>query len=651
MNKEELNEFIKTNRENYSIQLKRHHLSLYDEIDNLYNFKTFGQKLYHFIYGENSGKCEVCGKICMFDSFYKGYRKKCSYTCAGSSRHTKSREVRKCVICSSEFEIYKNREKTTCSNICLLKLNASPEVVTKRMVSLKKTMIEKYGVDHSSKLPDSVKKSKKTKLERYGDENYINVEKGRRTKLKKYGRENYVNTEKSKLTKLERYGDGNYNNREKFRSTNLHLYGVEYPIQSDHFKTKQKITFTEKFGGIGLKSDELRKKIELTNLMKYGFKVASQNQTVINNSKRTWYDKTYEMLLNTDRLENKVKPLFSKEEYEGSKKKYKFLCLKCNVEFVGSIEDGKIPRCLSCYPFTTNHSKPELEILEFLKSLGILDSDIINHDRKILKGLELDFYLPKFNLAIEFNGIIWHSECMGNKDKRYHLNKTEECAKSNIHLVHIFEPEWELKKDIIKSKLKHILKLNTIDKVYARKCELKEISSFIKNSFLNTHHLQGSDKSTISIGAFYNDELVSVMTFGKPRIALGSKNSVSDEYELYRFCVSKSVIGIASKMLNYFIKKYSPTKIITYADRRFSNNSSFYNKLGFVFEKNTTPNYWYFSLKLPYEVYHRYSFRKSELHKKLQNFNADLSEWENMKLNGYDRIWDCGNLKYIWTKQ
>ncbi len=449
MNKDQLKVFIKENTDNYTIQLRRHHSELYIEIDKLYNFNTFGEKLYHFLYGDDCGKCEICNNLCKFDGLHKGYRQRCSYKCLAENRHRVSNEVRKCVICNKEFEIYKKREKTTCSNECLLKLNASPETCEKRMISLKKSMMEKYGVSHSSYLPDFAKTVKQTKLERYGDENYTNVNKMRQTKSEKYGDEWFNNIKKGKQTKLERYGDENYNNREKFRTTNMELYGVKYPIQSSFFKDKQKNTFLEKFGGIGLQSPELKEKIYTTNLLKYGYKVPTQNKDVIENAKRTWYNKMYEILITTDRLENKVKPLFSKEEYFGSKEEYKFLCLKCNAEFIGGVEDGKVPRCLICYPFTPNFSKPEIEVLEFLKDIGIPENDIITHNRKILDGLELDFYLPKFNLAIEFNGMIWHSECMGNKNKFYHINKTEKCEKLNIKLIHIFEYEWETKKEIL----------------------------------------------------------------------------------------------------------------------------------------------------------------------------------------------------------
>ena len=206
MTKDELNVFVNQNKENYSIQLKRCYPFLYNEIDKLYSFATFGQKLYHFIWGDNIGKCEICNNQCKFDGIHKGYRKRCSYKCLAASQHRISNEIRKCIICGKEFEFYKRREKTTCSNKCLLKLNFSPEVNKKRMDTLEKTMIKKYGIKHPSQLPKFGDVVKQTKLLRYGDENYVNIEKCKLTKMKKYGNENYNNTTKNEATCMKKYG-------------------------------------------------------------------------------------------------------------------------------------------------------------------------------------------------------------------------------------------------------------------------------------------------------------------------------------------------------------------------------------------------------------------------------------------------------------
>jgi hypothetical protein len=139
------------------------------------------------------------------------------------------------------------------------------------------------------------------------------------------------------------------------------------------------------------------------------------------------------------------------------------------------VDDGKIPRCLKCYPYETGKqiSKAETEILEWLTVLNI--NDVIINDRTILKGKELDIYIPSHSLAIEFNGLYWHSELNG-KDKNYHLNKTIKCKEQDIQLIHIFEDEWLDKQDIIKNIIK--IKLRLIEeKVYGRKCVIKELES------------------------------------------------------------------------------------------------------------------------------------------------------------------------------
>ena len=130
-------------------------------------------------------------------------------------------------------------------------------------------------------------------------------------------------------------------------------------------------------------------------------------------------------------------------------------------------------------------------------------------------------------------------------------------------LIHIFEHEWINKQTIIKSKLKALFNVEQ-ERIYARKCIIKEISNKEKNEFLNQFHIQGEDKSKVKLGLFYEEELVAVITFGKPRF---NKNY---EYELIRYATSKHVIGGATKLLKYFERNYKPKSIITYADRRFS---------------------------------------------------------------------------------
>jgi len=269
------------------------------------------------------------------------------------------------------------------------------------------------------------------------------------------------------------------------------------------------------------------------------------------------------------------------------------------------------------------------------------------HCLTILKTQELDFYLPEHSVAVEVNGLRYHSEAVGKKDKNYHLNKTKECEKLGIRLVHIFEDEIVHKPRIVENKLKNVLKYGK-KPLYARKCEVREISGDVKNIFLDKYHSQGKCTSSVNLGLFYNNHLVSVMTFAPP--SRKTKNYMLEfgYYDLNRYCGNFNfyVIGGASKMLKYFERNYKPKKIISFAEKTWSQGELYY-KLGFSFDYELPPDYKVTTGCYPYITYHKSNFKKDSLAKKLNNFDPDLSEWGNLLANGYDRIWDCGKIKFI----
>jgi hypothetical protein len=288
--------------------------------------------------------------------------------------------------------------------------------------------------------------------------------------------------------------------------------------------------------------------------------------------------------------------------------------------------------------YPTYRSKSEVEIEEFLRSLGVR---VIVCDKKQLSGIELDLYLPDHNIGIEYNGLYWHSENQG-KNKNYHINKTTKCLEKNIHLIHIFSDEWLSKKEIIKNRLINLLKINE-SKIYARKCKVVQITKKEKTDFLTKNHIQGNDNSSIYFGLTYNNTLVSVMTFGKLRKILGNKQCGENTYELYRFC-SNNVVGGFSKLLDFFINEYKPNRIITYANRNWSPSDKycFYSKVGFTYIGETKPNY---SYTKKYDIReHRFNYRKDRLVK--MGHSSDKTETQIMYELGFDRIWDTGNLKY-----
>ena len=68
---------------------------------------------------------------------------------------------------------------------------------------------------------------------------------------------------------------------------------------------------------------------------------------------------------------------------------------------------------------------------------------------------------------------------------------------------------------------------------------------------------------------------------------------------------------------------------------------------GFEYIKNTSPNYFYTTGNKFLPLYSRQQFQKHKLEKKLEDFNHNLSEAQNMFNNGFRRIWDAGHIKLI----
>ena len=282
-----------------------------------------------------------------------------------------------------------------------------------------------------------------------------------------------------------------------------------------------------------------------------------------------------------------------------------------------------------------------IELFQFIESN--YNSEILIKDKSLIDK-ELDIYLPQLNIAFEFNGLWWHNEL--NKTENFHLEKTELCHNKNVQLFHIWEDDWLYKKEIVKSMI--LNRLGKIqNKIYARKCEIKQIKNpKLIRDFLNNNHIQGYTTSKINIGLYYNNDLVSLMTFGKKRIVMSHKN-VNNEWELNRFCnkVNTNIIGGASKLFKYFIENYNPIEIITYANRSYSIGKLYY-KLGFEYIHKTKPNYYYVVDKIRK---HRFSFRKNFLIRK--GFDPKKTEHEIMLERKIYRIYDSGQLKFIWKNK
>ena len=265
------------------------------------------------------------------------------------------------------------------------------------------------------------------------------------------------------------------------------------------------------------------------------------------------------------------------------------------------------------------------------------------HNREILNGMEIDIFIPPLKLGIEYNGLRWHSEEFG-KDHRYHLDKLNKCNEQGIKLIQIFEDEWINHRDICESKLKQICGLNTNPKIYARKCEIREISN--KNEvyeFLDKNHIQGRTGFTIALGAYYQNNLVGVMTFKKEK---------EGYWDLNRFAtdINYQCVGIGGKLFKHFTRNYPFIEIKSFADRRWTTDptNNLYTKLGFDFDSYVPPSYWYYNPKFnPYIRFHKFGFRKQHLHNQY-GLPLTMTEHEMTTALGYTRIWDCGLIKYVY---
>jgi hypothetical protein len=404
---------------------------------------------------------------------------------------------------------------------------------------------------------------------------------------------------------------------DKHRETCQANYGVDNPLQSSIIKQKHRETCQANYGVDNpLQSSIIKQRIKELHIKNHNVPHQSQKH----------------LTLQTIELMNSVN--FLSEQHHDNK----FTVFKI-AEILG------VNHSALCAKF----NKFNIKILRFKQSQGerdickiLTDCNIafICNARDIIPPLELDIFLPDYNIAIEFNGVYWHSELQGINSK-YHLTKTLRCKQLNIRLIHIFDSEWQIHSDIVRSRILSILQKNST--IFARKSKIVSVSNSKAIEFFNNTHIQGYTSAKINLGLEYNNELVAVMSFGKSRF------NKHVEWELIRYSnkLNYSVVGGAGKLFNNFIKNYDPTSVISYSDKRW-NTGELYLQLGFKYSHSSSPNYFYFNINYPNTLISRQQFQKHKLKNILEVFDENLSEWQNMINNNYDRIWDCGNDVFIW---
>lgn len=469
--------------------------------------------------------------------------------------------------------------------------------------------------------------------------------------LKKYGVEYACQSEeikeKIKQSNLEKYGtEFSFQSevvKNKIKQSMLDRYGVEHALQSKDILNKMYASNKEKYGYDNpFNSSSIQNKIKESNLKKYGCENPFSNKQIQEKIHNTFKEKynvsIYKQkdMINLDIWNDDEKFIQLLEGYDHKPTTFE-LTEFFNCERTCILNKIHKLSCEHLVSFSSNRSHFEDEIIRWL-SEELKIKKIINNDKKTLNSgkKEIDIYLPEYKFGIEFNGEYWHSELVENYQDHNgrstkHQEKSLLAEEKGIFLFNIFEREWEDQRTqkIIKSRIKNMLNLEK-NKIHGRKCVIKEITVEEKKKFLQENHIQGNDRSSIYIGLFYKDVLVSCMTFKK------SKDNYS--YELSRFCnlINCVIVGAASKLFKYFLKHYTKhgDTIVSYSD--FSKaKGGLYNTLGFKYESLNTPNYWWIN------------FETGDVRSRYQEQSA--GEVKRMHDQNYYRVCDCGTKTWIYT--
>ena len=456
---------------------------------------------------------------------------------------------------------------------------------------MKKSMLERYGVDNANYVSEFNEKRIDTNNEKYGVsyptksseiQKKIKSTVSKRTELSKV-----LINEKRINTNLERYGVEHHMKldvqKEKVFSTNIKKYDSKVPLQNPDIRKKSSETIKTQTTEFKLSK---RLKTQKTILSKYGVPSVSRIGIptdildILDSKEKLSHiisGKTRQEVLKILNIANHTLYLYAK--------KY-------------DIQDHFL---------TDTKSRPEKEIDEFVKSLGF--TTIIG-DRKILNGKEIDIFIPEKNVAIEHCGLYFHTESE-QRDKNYHYEKFKNCKEKGIQLITIFGDEWEYKTEVVKRKITNILGMTEFlnDVLYF----VKEIESNETKEFIEQYDIQEYEISTVKYGLYHSNNLISVMTF----------NQCKTHYEIVNVC-SKYHDYRLSNILKTFIRDYSPEKIIGYTDNRW-DTGDYLEQLGMTKITET--------INFTYTNHHT-------------RFKID----ENIDISKLKRIWDCGQVEWVWAK-
>lgn len=442
----------------------------------------------------------------------------------------------------------------------------------------------------------ATKKRQQTNIERYGVSNYLasqqGLDKSKQTKIEKYGADyTAIEQQHREQTMIERYGVSNYFSIPGIQSSIIQIKKQKYGTTSNNIKRQR--TVRDRYG--------------------------------VDNAMQIKYAE-YDGLFNN--------PDWLLDQHLNKNKSF----AQISSELNGIDPTALINKVRSAYPDFIPTRFPvstyEHNIVEFLQSHDI---KCLTGDRTTISPYELDIYVPTHKIAIEVCGVYWHSEQQG-RDRNYHKRKMELCAKQGIRLITIFSDELDDKTELVYHKLLNILNIDDTTKCFARQCTIINVTTNDKNKFLNANHIQGTGPGSITYGLCYDNKLVAVMSFIKQ----------DSQFILNRYATSVRVVGGFSKLLSHFKHNNKWSKIISFADLRWSMGD-LYTNTGWILDGVLPPDYTY-SPDGKVRI-HKFNYRRKYLPKLLKTFDPALSETQNCDNNGILRIWDCGKLRFVMFNQ
>ena len=468
----------------------------------------------------------------------------------------------------------------------------------------KELLMKKYGVTSTLQLAEVQDKIKKTCLERYGNESVCAVG---GTIARERLKENPFSEEKKKAI------------RAKIEKTTMERYGVKHAAQSPEIQAKVRQQWQEKYSVDNpMQLAEFKQRMQDSVREKYGVDNVMQKKEFVHKvCVNRHHGYPFELLNDRELMVSFIESLpqrvtmFELAEIIGE---VDYVTLQTKLKMWGLSHHPKIE-------FGPNRSRFETQLIDLIKEWGLV---VQCHRRDIIPPYEIDIWVPEANLGIEVNGNYWHSELRAAAS--YHQTKAALAEEKGIRLCQFFE--YELRNSDMLKKITLFLKdlCNVgVQTIYARDCEVHQVSSKEKKEFLETYHLQGNGGSSLALGLYYRHELVALMAFGHPRF------NKKVDWELVRFCnkAGYRVVGGASKLFKTFLHSEEVKEgqvILSYSDYT-KTQGKVYETLGFQLERIAKPNY----------VWCKNQIIKTRYQCQMKNENQIMHE------QGYYKIFDAGN--------